>query len=237
VVEVVQSYFDDFKWLMPNVYASALIMDREVFGDTTKEISGRYGGEPFFDSYTPNKDIGARFGSIACDYGPGLGGYQGHIQMLQDVGADVYDKTSVMEHNPFVRSVRTVRTRLFIEKLEALELQAMLGQAAVPMEWIAACRKAVGAGEDPYDWILAHPAQQAAAVPGNVGPVPPEVAAAAAAQGGGPPGGGGPPSAPPGAGPPPGGGPLPGQVPAGQGGLGPGPNMWSPPRLSRLMGS
>lgn len=245
VVEVVQSYFDDYKWLMPNVYATALIMDREVFPNTTKDISGRYGGEPFFDSYVPAKDIGPRFGSIACDYGPGLGGYQGHIQMLQDVGADVYDKTSVMEHNPFVRSVRTVRTRLFIEKLEALELQAMLGQAAVPMEWIAACRKAVGDGDDPYEWILTHPASQSSATPGNVGPVPPEVAAAAAAQGGGPPGAGGAPP-PPGGGPPPGAGPggppglggvLPGQVPAGQGGLGPGPNMWSPPRLSRLMGS
>lgn len=231
VVETVQDYFKKNGWLLPRVYATALIQDREVFPDQPKEISAWARGETFFTSYTPVKDIGTKLGRITVDFGPGLGGYQGHIAQLQDLGADTMSKLTVMEKNRSIRSVRAERARMWQQKIDALAEMSLTGQTAVPPDWLSRLYLAVGEGKDFHEWIIANPPQQATATPGNVGPVPPEVAAAQAAQGGGPPGAGGPPAGflGPAAPTPPG-------LPAGQGGVGPGPAVFSPPPLAKLVG-
>jgi len=232
VVETVQDYFKKNGWLLPRLYVSALIQDRAVFPNETKDISSWVRGETFFTSYTPLKDIGPKLGKITVDFGPGLGGYQGHIAQLQDLGADVMSKLTVMEKNRSIRSVRAERARMWQQKLDALVEMSLTGQTAVPPDWISRAYLAVGEGKDFHEWALANPPQQATATPNNVGPVPPEVAAAQAAQGGGAPGV--PPGGPPGflgpAAPT-----LPG-LPAGQGGVGPGPAVFSPPPLAKLVG-
>jgi len=227
VVETVQDYFKKNGWLLPRVYATALIQDREVFPDKLKDISAWVRGETFFTSYTPAKDIGTRLGRIVVDFGPGLGGYQGHIAQLQDLGADTMSKLTVMEKNRSIRSVRSERARMWQQKIDALAEMSLTGQTAVPPDWLSHLYLAVGEGKDFHEWIIANPPQQATATPGNVGPVPPEVAAAQAAQGGAA-------GAPPGLlGPV---APTPPGLPAGQGGVGPGPAVFSPPPLAKLVG-
>jgi hypothetical protein len=243
VVETVQDYFKKNGWLLPRVYATALIQDREVFPNVTKDISSWVRGETFFTSYTPAKDIGTKLGRIVVDFGPGLGGYQGHIAQLQDLGADVMSKLSVMEKNRSIRSVRAERARMWQQKLDALVEASLTGQTAVPPEWISRAYIAVGEGQDFHEWSIANPPTQSTATPENTPPLSPGIAAAAQAAGqagpGGPPGPPGPPGAPPGA---PAGflGPATPQnpgLPAGQGGVGPGPNVFHPPALNRLIGS
>jgi len=232
VVETVQDYFKKNGWLLPRIYASALIQDRAVFPNETKDISSWARGETFFTTYTPIKDIGPKLGKITVDFGPGLGGYQGHIAQLQDLGADVMSKLTVMEKNRSIRSVRAERARMWQQKLDALVETSFTGQAAAPPEWFSAAYIAIGEGKDFHQWIIANPPTQATATPNNVGPVPPEVAAAQAAQGGGAPGA--PPGGPPGfLGPA---APTPPGLPAGQGGVGPGPAVFSPPPLAKLVG-
>lgn len=232
VVETVQDYFKKNGWLLPRLYASALIQDRAVFPNETKDISSWVRGETFFTSYTPIRDIGPKLGKITVDFGPGLGGYQGHIAQLQDLGADTMSKLTVMEKNRSIRSVRAERARMWQQKIDALAEMSLTGQTAVPPDWLSRLYLAVGEGKDFHEWIIANPPQQATATPGNVGPVPPEVAAAQAAQGGGAPGT--PPGGPAGfLGPA---APTPPGLPAGQGGVGPGPAVFSPPPLAKLVG-
>jgi len=227
VVETVQDYFTELGYYLPRIYATALIMDRANFPDVTKNAAGRAEGEEFFTSYTPGVDIKPEIGRIRVDFGPGVGGYQGHIAMLQDLGADTISKRTLMEHNPNIPSVRAEEAKVFREKIRALILPAMQGQAAVPLDWLARCDEAVGNGQDPLLWIKDNPPGQNTATPGNTSPLPPDVAAAAA-QMGGPGGPGG-----PGAGAP----AMPPGPAASGGGVGPGPNVWGPPRLAKLMGS
>jgi hypothetical protein len=225
VVETVQDYFRKNGWLLPRVYATALIQDREVFPNKQKDISSWARGETFFTSYTPAKDIGTRLGRIVVDFGPGLGGYQGHIAQLQDLGADTMSKLTVMEKNRSIRSVRAERARMWQQKLDALVEASLTGQTAVPPDWISRAYLAVGEGKDFHEWALANPPGQATATPENVPPVPP---------------GSLPPPGPPGAGGPAGflgpAAPTPPGLPAGQGGVGPGPAVFSPPPLAKLVG-
>jgi hypothetical protein len=225
VVETVQDYFKKNGWLLPRVYATALIQDREVFPNKPKDISAWARGETFFTSYTPAKDIGTRLGRITVDFGPGLGGYQGHIAQLQDLGADTMSKRTVMEHNRSIHSVRAEEARMWQQKINALVETALTGQSAVPPDWLSRLHVAVGEGKDFHEWIIANPPGQATATPENVPPVPP---------------GSLPPPGPPGAGGPAGflgpAAPAPPGLPAGQGGVGPGPTIFHPPPMANLIG-
>jgi hypothetical protein len=239
VAQDVQEYFARNGPVLGRLYGTALIQDRTCFPLERKTLGAWARGETFMVEYTPGKDIPTAIGAITPNFGPGLGGYQGHIQLLQDLGADAVSKRSVMEQNPSIRSVRSELSRLQQEKIEGMQFAAMTGQVAVPMDWLAAAHKAVGEGTDLNEWIFANPPGQAGATPANTPPVPPGVAAAQAASAQAAPGGGGPPGGPAPAPGPLGGmeAPAPPGLASPVGGVGPGPNVWHPPSLSRLVGS
>lgn len=212
-VDTVQSFFGDLAFFLPHIYASALAMDLSLWPTTEKQMRGRARGETFFESYTPEKVIAPGFGLITAEYGPGLGGFEGHLQMLQSLGANVISEQTVMEKNPYILSVGTERRRIILQKLEGLMLEgALKGEMAVPVDWLAELAEQVATGKDWKRWIVDNPAPQATATPENMGPLPPEIAAALGA--GGPPGGlpALPPGVAPAAAPGPAGPPPPGSV-------------------------
>lgn len=184
VVNTVQSFFDDLSGYMSRTYATAMVMDRNMFAGTVKSVQGQGRGEPFFLDYDPGKDIGDGFGRVTVEFGPGLGGFEGSLQMLQHLGADAISTETVMQKNPHIRSVTAERRRIVVEKAQKMLLeQSLTGELAVPPEWLAAFIDAVQGGAIPEQWIIANPPNQAAATPETVAPVPPEVAAQLAAQG------------------------------------------------------
>lgn len=184
VIEAVQSFFDDLSFYLPKLYTSALLMDREMFGNVTKTLSGRQRGETFLSSYTPSKDI-TDFGTLSVEFGPGIGDFDSHLRLLQSLGAEVISNTTVMEKNPHIRSVSEEKRRVIIEKAEKLLYeQAFLGQAAVPANWLAQFIDAVSGGKDPTKWIIDNPVQQATLTPDQVTPVEPGALPPGAAPGG-----------------------------------------------------
>ncbi|MEO7396941.1 MAG: hypothetical protein ABIW84_00095 [Ilumatobacteraceae bacterium] len=173
-VDTVQSFFDDFAFYLPRLYATALQMDAELWADGEKSLQGSGHGETFLGSYKPSKVIAKGFGQITVEFGPGLGGFEGHLQMLQDLGADAMSVDSLMEHNPFIRSKSDEKRRIMIEKIDKLIIESSLtGQAAVPIDWLARFRIAVSDGTDWTKWLVDNPPGQETATPEDVGPVPP----------------------------------------------------------------
>lgn len=186
--ETIQSFFDDFGHYLPKLYTTALAVDVNMFGDVTKSVSGQGRGEPFFTDYTPAKDIGANFGRVTVEFGPGLGGYEGHLQMLQDLGADAISVETVMEHNPHIRSISKEKRRIEMGKLERFAMeQALTGQSAVPVDWIAQAVEAIGKGQRFLEFALENPPTQSTATPAGTPPIPPELAAQMQAMAGGAP--------------------------------------------------
>lgn len=173
-VETVQSFFDDWSFYFPKLYTTALVMDRELYGDEKKTLSAWGRGETFLEEYTPSSDIGDRFGEVRVEFGPGIGGFEGHLQMLQSLGAEAISLESVMSHNPHIRSLHTERRRIEREKLSKLLIDSSLtGQAAVAPEWIAQAIEALDNGQELKDFILKNPPQQATQAAEEVPPVLP----------------------------------------------------------------
>jgi hypothetical protein len=176
-VETVQAFFDDFSFWLPKVYTSALVMDREIYGDREKVISARGHGETFLESYRPAKDIGERFGMVEVEYGPGLGGFEDRLSMLQVLGADAISVDTVMEGLPWIRSLSAEKRRIFVGKMEKFLLEeAFSGQAAVPVDWILSAIEEAESGRDYRKWMADNPPMQAQATPETVPPVPPGAA-------------------------------------------------------------
>ena len=174
VTETVQDFFDDNANVLPFIYSTALQMDNALWPNTTKTLAGRGRGETFLEEYTPGKDIGKGFGQITVEFGPGLGGFEGHLQMLQDLGADSISKDTIMEKNPNIPSVSEEKRKILRAKIEDLMFnEALQGQAAVPLNWLAALAQEIEAGRDYRQWIVDNPPGQATNTPTNVGPVPP----------------------------------------------------------------
>lgn len=201
-VAAVQAFFEDYAFYLPPVYATAFAMDRLLFGGSKKQLAGRLSGEPFLLDYDPATDIPERFGRITVEFGPGVGGYEGHLQMLQDLGADAISQDTIMRKNPYIRSVQDEQRKIMREKIiKVMFEQALKGEAAVPFDWLAQLAQVLEKREDPLEWIAANPPGQNTATPQSVGPVPPgalppELAGAMGALGGGPPGAGAPPGGP-----------------------------------------
>lgn len=177
-VETVQSFFDDFSFWLPKVYTSALMIDREVYGDREKVIAGHGRGETFLETYRPGRDIGDRFGMIEVEYGPGLGGFEDRLSMLQVLGADAISVDTVMEGLPWIRSLTTEKRRIFAGKMEKFLIEtAMAGQAAVPIDWILGAIDAAESGKDYRRWMVDNPPQgPAPPTPEQVPPGPPGAA-------------------------------------------------------------
>lgn len=184
-VDVVQEMFDDLAHYLSGVYTTALRMDAKLFGGQSKSMSGQGRGEPFFDSYDPATDIGDSFGRVTNEFGPGLGGFEGHLQMLQDLGADAISVESVMEKNPHIRSISKEKRRIELSKLNSFFFEQVLtGQSAVSPDWIAQAYDAVGGGQSFMEFAVANPPTQSTATAGGTAPVPPELAAQMQAAGG-----------------------------------------------------
>lgn len=179
VVGTVQAFFEDFNFYLPRAYTTAMIQDREIFGPEKKAVSTWGKGETFLHEYTPMRDIPKRLPAISTEFGPGIGGFEGWVQMLQTLGAEAISLDSVMEKNPHIRSLATEKRRTIIQKIDTILWgSALEGQSAVHMEWLARTRTAIAGGADPAEWIQTNPPEQATATAETTPPLPPEVVAA-----------------------------------------------------------
>lgn len=195
VTNTVQDYWEEMTPDLEFLKSSALMIDEEFYGGRSKPMSGRSKGEQFEEEYTPRKDIKGHH-AVAVDFGIGVGGFDGFVELMQLAAQGFVDEQTVMENAPFIRSVSDTRRRVFLDRLEKLMFELTAQPGMVPpeflnhlLEWHAA----VDSGKDPWGWAQKNPFQPPA--PPQMGGAPPGLESPPG-QPGLPPGGGAPPAIP-----------------------------------------
>jgi len=182
VTTVVQDHWDIMKPDLEFVKSAALAMDENLYGGIKKEMVGRVKGEQFEQSYTPAKDIAGHY-NVAIDFGLGLGGPEGFVELMQAAAQGYMDEQTVMEHLPWVRSVSETRRKVLLDRLEKVLLELMAGGAPTEIvNHISQWHEAVQSKKDPWLWLQENPMPIPGMPEGPMGPegggmVPPEAPA------------------------------------------------------------
>ncbi len=157
VTAAVQDFWDHMQPDIEFLRSSALIMDEEVYGGVKKNFSGRVKGETFEGSYIPRKTIKGHH-TVSVDFGIGVGGFEGFVELMQFAAQGFIDEQEVMENSPWIKSVSATKKRVFLDRIEKVIFEMTAGGAPIPIinhmtQWHAA----VDGGKDPWKWIADNP--------------------------------------------------------------------------------
>lgn len=187
VTTQVQDFWETMKPDLEFIRTAALIIDEELYGNIEKPMMGRHKGESFEEKYTPRKDI-KQHHSVSIDFGIGVGGFEGFVELMQLAAQGYIDEQAVMEQAPWIRSVTDTRRKVMLDRLERVMFEMMSGGAPPAMvNHLGAWHEAIQTGSDPWKWIVENPMPEPQPEPG-LGPEGQSVpgGAAPAAEGGPP---------------------------------------------------
>lgn len=177
VTSSVQDFWENMKPDVEFVRASALIMDEELYGGVKKPMVGRARGETFEDEYVPRETINGHH-TVSVDFGIGVGGFEGFVELMQFAAQGYIDEQEVMEQAPWIKSVSDTKRRVMLDRLEKLIFEMTAG-GAPPMivNHMAQWRSAIDNGKDPWKWINDNPMPDPQAMmqpdPSAAGGIPP----------------------------------------------------------------
>lgn len=177
VTSAVQDFWDHMKPDVEFLRSAALILDEELYGGRTKPMMGRAKGETFEEEYKPREVINGHH-TVSVDFGIGVGGFEGFVELMQFAAQGYIDEQEVMENAPWIKSVSATKRRVFLDRIEKVIFEMTAGGAPTPMinhmsQWHAAVDK----GQDPWKWItknpMPEPEPEPALGPGPEGGAPP----------------------------------------------------------------
>lgn len=192
VTSAVQDFWDNMKPDVEFIRTAALIMDEELYGSVEKPMTGRSKGEMFEEMYIPREVIKGHH-TVSVDFGIGVGGFEGFVELMQFAAQGYIDEQEVMEQAPWIKSVSDTKRKVLLDRIESVVFEMTSGGAPVPIiNHLLAWHKAIQSSKaDPWKWLVDNPMPspepEPALGPGPEGGLPPE--------GGSPPEGGG--AAPP----------------------------------------
>jgi hypothetical protein len=170
VTTAVQDFWRIMKPDVEFVKSAALMLDEDLYGGKTKNMLGRHKGENFEESYTPNKDINGHH-SVAVDFGIGVGGFEGFVEMMQMAAQGYLDETTVMENAPWIRSVSDTRKKVMLDRMERIMFEMVANAAPSNLiNHMASWHEAVNKGKDPWEWLEDNPMPPPEPPPGMEGP-------------------------------------------------------------------
>jgi len=153
----VSNYWEVMKPDLEFIKSAALTIDEQLYGGVEKSIYGRVKGEPFEATYVPKEAINGNH-AVEIDFGIGVGGFDGFVELMQFAAQGYADEQTVMEHAPWVRSVSETRRKTLMDRLEKLLLEMVAGGAEVTLvNHIASWHDAIDSGKDPWRWIQKNP--------------------------------------------------------------------------------
>lgn len=142
---------------IPKLYSVAARMDVALWPNERKRASGRQRNQAFRMHYRPKVDLEGREDDFQVETGVGLAGYQGTLEILQLVGAELMDEDTALEQFEHVRDATEAKRRIQamrMEKLEWADLQAKAAQGQLVAGAMAKIRRMVqGEGMDLLDAI------------------------------------------------------------------------------------
>jgi hypothetical protein len=173
---------------LPALYTAAAEMDQNLWGMVTKKSKGVRKNANFAITYRPRTLLKGHEHDFEIEPGVGLAGYQGTLEILQLVGAELMSWDDALEQGEWVREPQEAKRRIQADRTEKLlwaELQAKAESGMLKDGAVARLRKMTQEGMDLFDAI------DKLATAGELTNPPPELAAqdplAALAAGGGAP--------------------------------------------------
>jgi len=140
---------------MPQLYAAAAKMEVNLWGDTRKFASGTRANTSFRLEYRPRLYLPGREHTFQIEPGVGLAGYQGTLEILQLVGAELMSEDTALEQGEWAREPQEEKRRIQggrMEKLIWADLQAKAAQGMLQPGAMGRLREMVFAkGEDLFD--------------------------------------------------------------------------------------
>jgi hypothetical protein len=183
---------------LPKLYEAAAKIDLKLWKYTRKPAYGTRKNTSFRINYVPATALVGRESDFEVDPGLGLAGYQGTLEILQMLGAEMISEDQALEQLEHVKEPQAEKRRIFsdrVHKVMFAELAAKAQQMALVPGALAELDSRVTNGEDPYmvlqdmeksGRMTAPPPGMPPGMPGAApGGIPPELAAALQ---GGPPG-------------------------------------------------
>lgn len=117
---VQDGFWPSFLEGLPKLYAAAASMDIKLWGMDKKKATGTKKNTPFRVNYTPINDLAGYEHDIVIEPGLGLGGYQGTLELLQLVGAEVISEDTMREQMPGIREPQKEKLRVHSDRMEKL---------------------------------------------------------------------------------------------------------------------
>lgn len=157
VTAAVQDFWDYMKPDIEFVRSSALVMDEDLYGFRKKPMMGRAKGESFEEEYIPKKVINGHH-TVSVDFGIGVGGFEGFVELMQFAAQGFIDEQEVMENSPWIKSVSQTKRRVLLDRLEKVIFEMTAGGAPSMMtNHLLMWHKAIESGKDPWKWITENP--------------------------------------------------------------------------------
>ena len=157
VTAAVQDFWDYMKPDLEFIRSAALIMDEDLYGGRKKPMTGRVKGETFEDSYVPRKVIAGHH-TVSVDFGIGVGGFEGFVELMQFAAQGYIDEQEVMENSPWIKSVSQTRKKVFLDRIEKIIFEMTAGGAPTPViNHMTQWHDAVERGKSPWKWIADNP--------------------------------------------------------------------------------
>lgn len=158
VTSAVQDFWDRMTPDIEFIRSAALIMDEELYGGIKKPMSGRAKGETFEDEYIPRKVIDGHH-TVSVDFGIGLGGFEGFVELMQFAAQGYIDEQEVMEQAPWIKSVSATKRKVLLDRIEKVVFEGMPAGLPIPivnhmLSWHNAIQSA---STDPWKWLEDNP--------------------------------------------------------------------------------
>jgi len=114
---------------LPSLYEKAATMDRTLWGGETKEATGKRRNANFRVSYSPDRDLANRESDWEVQPGVGLAGYQGTLEIMQLVGAELMSEEDALEQGDWATEPQAAKRRIQRDRMEKLIWQDLAGKA------------------------------------------------------------------------------------------------------------
>ena len=142
---------------LPKLYTKAARMDVALWPDERKRASGRRRNQAFSMLYRPRVDLLGHEEDFEVEAGVGLAGYQGTLEILQLVGAELMPEDDALEALDHIRDATEAKRKIQADRLAKLswaDLQAKAAEGRLLPGALAKLRRMVQAeGMDLLDAI------------------------------------------------------------------------------------
>jgi hypothetical protein len=117
---------------MPKLYTKAAELDLQLWPNERKRVSGRRKNQAFFQNYRPQVDLKGRTEDFLIEPGIGLAGYQGTLEIMQLVGAELMPEDEAIEQGEWSRDATETKRSIQGMRLEKVLWADLTARAQAP---------------------------------------------------------------------------------------------------------